>query len=97
MTAKVIIENEQPLTKKQRNCYEFYFRHFSLRLSERYGLFITFDEYVEFCRLPYIRGSKYIKNRDGQMIKDGIVVIQDIKVRVLRSTSKYTPLLTALI
>ena len=45
---------------------KLFFKHFSLRLSERYNIFITFEEYVNFCNFGKLQDQVYIKKNDGR-------------------------------
>lgn len=70
-----------------------YFPHFALRLSERYGLLITFDEYVELCKAQ-IPNAK-LKIEEGKPdVYMGYLKINGVKVRVYRS-KEYKVLTTA--
>lgn len=73
------------------------FRHFSLRLSERYELFITFEEYLFLSKLPYLRNSKTRKNDYGKPdCKIGLLKIKGVDVKVLKRIGGNKSLLTAL-
>ena len=82
---------ETRLEKLQRH-----FKHFSLRLVERYDIFITFEEYVNLCNLPRIYDEIYIKRKDGRTCFKGYIKIKGIKIKVYRQYSKPRALLTAL-
>ena len=70
------------------------FKHFSLRLVERYGLFITFEEYVFLCELPFIKKPKRVNNHSIE----GVIKIQNINVKVIKSMWRkdFRPLITVL-
>lgn len=82
-----------------RRKYETFFPHFSLRLSERYGLYITFEEYVRLCcKVPLINWKKR-KSKEGWHIPcmQGFIYVQKTKIKVRKSIGgNFTPLLTAL-
>lgn len=71
------------------------FRHFSLRLSERYGVLITFQKYQELCAYPYLQKSKIRKTANRKPCIEGFVKIEGIKVRVIRDIN-HKKFLTAL-
>lgn len=83
------------MKKKTLNNLQYLFRHFASRLSERYNILITFEEYVELCKLPFIRSQKLKVNGDKFYYK-GNVIIKTVKVNVYRSTIGMKPFLTAL-
>ena len=83
--------NETRLEQLQRH-----FRHFSLRLVERYNIFITFEEYINFCNLPRIYDEVYIKRNDGRTCFKGYIKIKGKKISVYRQSSRPRALLTAL-
>lgn len=84
------------LSEKEKKCYEFHFRHFSLRLSERYNLLISFEDYVLLSKMPYILKAKRNVRNDGHVAMVGFISYNEQKVRVIRGIGKITPLLTAL-
>lgn len=75
---------------------QYFFRHFSLRLYERYGILITFDEYVKQCNKQSIEDEIYLKREDGRTCFHGFVRIKGERVRVYRQPSRPRALLTAL-
>lgn len=75
---------------------QFYFRHFSSRLFERYNILITFEEYLKYCNKPHIKEETYIKRDDGRTCFHGFARIKGEDVRVYRQTSRPRALLTAL-
>lgn len=74
---------------------QHFFRHFASRLSERYNVLITFEEYVELCKLPFIRGQR-LKTNGEKSFHKGNVEIQGIRVNVYRGVHGIRPFLTAL-
>ena len=85
------------LNQNERKCYERFFSHFALRLSERYDILISFEEYVLLSKLPYIQKPKMVKDKKGNPDhKVGWLTIKEKKVKVLKSVKTNKPLLTAL-
>lgn len=82
------------MTEKEKAAVVF-FRHFSQRLSERYGLLISFDYYLTLSSL-FLRSGKFKVKDDGQTHMHGYLIIHDVKVRVIKSTSWHKLLITAL-
>lgn len=66
-----------------------------MRLLERYGVLITFEEYVQLCKIPFIRCQKLKKNGENSYYK-GNVDIKGVRVNVYRSIYGFKPFLTAL-
>ena len=77
------------------NKLQFLFRHFAMRLIERYNISITFDEYLKLCEIPYLRCQKLKKNGEITYYK-GSLDIKGVRVYVYRSTYGVKPLLTAI-
>jgi hypothetical protein len=75
---------------------QYHFKHFSLRLAERYNIFITFEEYVDLCNLPRIYDEIYIKRPDGRTCFKGYIKIKGNKINVYRQSTRPRALLTAL-
>lgn len=71
------------------------FRHFGYRLSERYGILITFEHY---CQLSahFLQNVKLVKEGTDQQALEGIITIQGTKVRVRKQLRGHKLLLTAL-
>lgn len=70
------------------------FKHFSLRLSERYGLFITFEQYMSICRGKFSEIGRSVKDKDAKI---GLVYVNKTPVLVCKKrTGKFQPLITAL-
>jgi hypothetical protein len=61
------------------------FRHFSMRLHERYGVFITFEEYLELNKIKYLKKQKIIKNKEGKRRLIGYCNIKNVNVLCCRS------------
>jgi len=83
---------------QDESIYKNNFRHFSARLSLRYGILITFWEYVSFCKFSKLTGVEIHKRKDGKgNCLIGIIEIHDTPVRVVKSTIlRGKPLLTSL-
>jgi len=83
---------------QDESIYKNNFRHFSARLSLRYGILITFQYYVILCKESLLKEAEKHKRKDGKgdcII--GYITINDIEVRVVKSTHlRGKPLLTAL-
>lgn len=82
--------------KKQEEIYQRFFRHFAMRLLERYDISIVYEEYVSLCKLKYIRKQEYIVKENQMPFFKGFVIIQDTKVMVYRDAGGYRQFLTAL-
>ena len=81
---------------KEASMYVKFFRHFAERLSERYGVLITFQEYVKLCDVTYLKRSK-IDRKDGRVIaKIGYIEIQGVNVKCVRQSSNPKLFITAL-
>jgi hypothetical protein len=78
------------MTLKQRK--EYLFRHFSMRLYERYGLFINYEYYEVLCKV-LLRCRKKYKGSDITL--RGYIFIHGNKVKVLKDI-RFGNLLTAL-
>lgn len=83
------------MKQKTINRLQFLFRHFAMRLHERYNVLITFEEYVKLCELPFIRCQKLKENGEKSYYK-GNVDIKGVRVNVYRSTHGIKPFLTAI-
>ncbi len=79
------------LTRKQKNLYSVLFRHFAMRLLERYGVLIVFEDYVVLSRNFRIRKAK--RQRSGRV--SGFMKIKGKQVRVVKSNDP-PALITAL-
>jgi hypothetical protein len=82
--------------KSKQLIYQRYFRHFAMRLSERYGICIKFEEYVLFCNLQFLRRQKRIIKEGKAPYLRGEIKIQGVEVIVYRSMTKYKQLLTVI-
>lgn len=84
--------------ESEQEIYIRCFKHFALRLSERYGIFITFDEYVELCKFDYIKFQKRVETYDKveRLRNEGWLIIHNTPVKVIRNVGVYKPLITAL-
>jgi hypothetical protein len=81
---------------KEVSMYIKFFRHFAERLSERYGVLITFQEYVKLCDVTYLKRSK-LDRKDGRVIaKIGYIEIQGVNVKCVRQALKPKLFITAL-
>lgn len=78
--------------------YKNNFRHFGARLALRYGILITFWDYVILCKFSTLTEAKTYKRKDGKgLCQSGIMIIQNKKVRVVKSVHLIgKPLLTVL-
>ena len=75
----------------------FDFRHFALRLFERYDMTITFEYYKELSSLPYLKNRKVRVDEDGKPNSViGFLKIYNKKVMVLKSLRGNKSLRTAL-
>ena len=83
------------MKQKTINTLQYFFRHFSLRLSERYNILITFEDYVELCKMPFIKSQK-LKTKGETSFHKGNIEIKGIRVNVYRGTYGMRPFLTAL-
>ena len=79
------------ITASDKMYYSKFFSHFALRLSERYNLLISFEDYVYLSKLQYIQKAEF-----RVTCKVGFLNIKGIQVRVMKSTKRLKPLLTAL-
>lgn len=73
-----------------------YFRHFSERLSLRYDILITFEEYVQLCKIPIdVLLVQTSDTRKKSLL--GYLQIKDKKVKVVKEFQiDGSPLTTAL-
>lgn len=83
------------VTGKRRETAIITFKHFAMRLAERYNVFITFEHYLMLNRL-YLRQGKVIKGNDNRLVNIGYLKINEIDVLVLRGFHGPNLLLTAL-
>ena len=81
--------------KTKDDVFRKFFPHFSLRLSERYGILITFEEYANLCAL-YLQRPKFEAKDNRPPIKTGYLKIHGVEVKVMKSTSLHKQLLTAI-
>ena len=58
---------------------EYYYPHFNKRLKERYGLFVTIEEYIELCKKEI--ELMYILSPNKRF---GVLKIKDVDVWVIR-------------
>ena len=80
---------------KESKVYINFFRHFAERLSERYGVLITFEEYVKLCDVIYLKKRKF-EIRDGKKSQVGYIEIKGVNVKCVRSLNKPKVFITAL-
>lgn len=78
---------------KFRDMAAIQFRHFGMRLIERYGIYITFAEYLKLRKTPLMDSEPY--PRTWYRCDVGYLEIQGKRVRVLKE-SKRRLLTTAL-
>ncbi len=71
------------------------FRHFAMRLAERYNIFITYEEYLQINKSGRLKKQRYKMHSDGHIGLVGYVTIQNKEVKVCRDYNHRT-LLTAL-
>lgn len=85
------------MISKEKKYFLKHFHHFALRLIERYDIYITFEDYTHLSGL-YLKKPKLKKDSNGKITcKEGFLIIQNKKVRVLKAVSmNVKPLLTAL-
>lgn len=89
------MESNEEISPKQLKIYIHFFRHFSERLSLRYNILITLNEYIELCSQIIIVAEC---QREGKRITKllGTITIEDTEVKVCNDISiPGTPLLTA--
>lgn len=79
--------------KTREDVMRDFFPHFAFRLSERYGILITFDEYKELCD-ERLAQRQFIKVPNGLNYYKGILTIHGIKVRVYKSATEHCQLTT---
>ena len=70
------------------------FRHFGMRLIERYGLYITFETYLELCKL--LLTEEATKENSPKPAVTGYIEVKGIRVRVIKDNYKHKLLMTAL-
>lgn len=75
---------------------QYFFKHFSIRLNERYNILITFNEYVELCNLSLLKREELLRRPNGSKCLHGYIDIKNTLVRVYRDHKKPKALLTAL-
>ena len=91
--------------QRERELRSEYFPHFSLRLSERYGILITFEEYNDLCIVPAIELKKRytplrtstvnvmkIKGREVLVVKWGNVLVTALPHKNRLNYPKYIKL-----
>jgi len=71
-------------------CAPIVFRHFGMRLIERYGLYITFEHYLT------ISGWRLKNATPVKTELEGYLTIQGVRVRVIKNKKNHRLLLTAL-
>jgi hypothetical protein len=79
---------------KHRDYAALHFRHFGMRLIERYGLFITFDYYMLLCKIKPEECKP--KKNSPHPVDVGYLKVHDQRVKVLKDTTRHKLLLTAL-
>jgi hypothetical protein len=82
--------------KKAEEIYQLFFRHFAMRLMERYNISITYEEYVSLCQLKYIQKQEYIVKENQKPFLKGFIFIKDTRVMVYRDIGWCHQFLTAL-
>ena len=75
--------------------YIRFFRHFAERLSERYNVLISFEEYLKLCTVIYLKKAKF-EIRNGQKGQVGYIEIKGINIKCVRSLDKHKAFITAL-
>ena len=83
---------------KQRkiNFLQKSFRHFAMRLYERYNIFITFEEYLNLHIIPFKIESTIVSKETNFKSYMGWVKIKDRDVLVYKSPIGYKQITTAL-
>lgn len=85
------------MTQTDRAFYNKFFVHFALRLIERYGIYLTFDNYVILCKQTTLKKQSLVKSKKGGIdCYAGQIEIDGQIVNVLKSSFGLRPLLTAL-
>jgi hypothetical protein len=84
------------MEKNRLEKLQHFFRHFGARLSERYGILITFEEYIKECNKPFIKDETWITREDGRTSIHGFIRMKGQSIRVYRQPSRPRALLTAL-
>lgn len=84
------------MNKTALKIYEKHFRHFSERLSLRYGILITMQDYIELHSKELETIIEEKQEKDGISL-EGYISIKGEKVRVVKSIFiSGRPLITAL-
>lgn len=81
-------------TKNER--LQYFFRHFSKRLNERYNLLITFNQYLELCSIDKLENEMLFTRANGKKTKHGYININNTLVRVYKDPKEPKALMTAL-
>jgi hypothetical protein len=66
--------------------YQEYYLHFNFRLQERYGLKISFEEYMVACRSPY--EDTGVQNTNSKKRKLIWVRIKGVRVLAIKNTKR---------
>lgn len=72
--------------KNKKYSLQYVFRHFALRLSERYNLLITFEEYKSLCEKEF--HGVVCKSSKGEPDIRGFMDIHGVKVLVVKRHNK---------
>ena len=70
---------------KENRVLPILFRHFSMRLIERYNVYITFEDYLQLNKIKYLQKQMYKKNDENRISITGFITIKGVKVKVVRS------------
>jgi hypothetical protein len=84
------------LNNKELSVYRNKFKHFGMRLYERYGIMITFEQYVTLSKLPYINKGRTHKDTFGELSIVGNLYINGVEVKVAKSIKGIRPLITVM-
>jgi hypothetical protein len=65
--------------------YQIHFRHFAMRLFERFDILITFDEYVDLCKNYTTLKEQKHKFKNGKTHHEGFIEIKGKLIFVIKN------------
>lgn len=72
------------MTDEIKKMYIKHFRHFSERLSLRYGILISFEQYIEL-HVQIIEVTEIKIDENGRKTTIGYISVNDQKIKVVKS------------
>jgi hypothetical protein len=80
----------------ETNIYKIRYPHFAERLKERYNIEITFNEYMELCKINKLKNERPSYSPYRSQCKTGSIMICGVMVKVAKASRGLKELVTVL-